>query len=68
MRDKRGTRQEDAHREKEDANPQFARRKAGVNPNPTRNLDGLHSANPVVTSGNGDATQPLKSRQKDEGD
>ena len=39
---------------RKDAKGQFVRQKTGTNP------DGLHSANPVVTSGNGDATQPLK--------
>ena len=39
---------------RKDSEGQFARQKTATNP------DGLHSANPVVTSGNGDATQPLK--------
>ena len=51
---------------KTDAEGQFVRRKPGSNPNPSRNPDGLHSANPVVTSGNGDATQPLKRKPEAE--
>ena len=56
--------------EKKDAKPQFERRKASTtpNPNPTRNPDGVHSANPVVTSGNGDATQPFKPGQEEKDD
>ena len=54
--------------EKNDAKGQFVRRRRGSNP--TRNPDGLHSANPVVLSENGDATQPLKepSKKPDSGD
>jgi hypothetical protein len=49
---------------KDDAKGQFERRRSGSNP--TRNPDGLHSANPVVTSGDGDATQPFKPGQKED--
>jgi hypothetical protein len=44
--------------EKKDAEGQFVRRRRGSNP--TKNPDGLHSAAPVVLSGNGDATQPVR--------
>ena len=48
---------EPAVAEKKDAAAQFVRRKADeVRPG----IDGLHSANPKVISGDGDATQPLK--------
>ena len=49
---------------KGDAKGQFVRRRSGSNP--TRNPDGLHSANPVVLSGDGDATQPYRKGQKSE--
>lgn len=48
---------------KADAAGQFERRRGGSNP--SKNPDGLHSANPVVTSGDGDATQPFKPGQKE---
>jgi hypothetical protein len=53
-----------AAEEKSDAAGQFERRRSGSNP--TRNPDGLHGANPVVISGDGDATQPFKPGQKGE--
>ena len=49
---------------KDDAKGQFVRRRTGSNP--TRNPDGVHSANPVVLSGNGDATQPYKKGQREQ--
>ena len=42
---------------KADARGQFARRRNASNPG------GLHSANPVVLSGDGDATQPVRKNQ-----
>jgi hypothetical protein len=42
---------------KADARGQFARRRSASNPG------GLHSANPVVLSGDGDATQPVRKNQ-----
>jgi hypothetical protein len=47
-----------ADAEKKDAKGQFVRRRRGSNP--TKNPDGLHSAAPLVLSGNGDATQPVR--------
>jgi len=51
---------------KGDAKGQFVRRRSGGNP--SRNPDGLHSANPVVLSDSGDATQPVKDRQNRDDD
>lgn len=50
------------HPEEKDADAQFVRRRSGNNP--TRNPDGVHSANPVVISGDGDATQPVEKGKK----